>query len=170
MPEIIFSKKEFEIWYFESMFWSKFGFWGLLQGVLAGVFFGIFRWRLTMVADIFTQSPTIKMLPTILLVNKKGWQMPNTEQLFFQADKKSHRSCSIKKAVLKHFAIFTGKLKCRSLFFDFIEKKLLHRYFSVAKFLRTLILRNICAWLLLNWLEKVIVWNFFSQQSLSKPS
>ena len=39
-PEIIISKKEFQIWHFESfIFWSKFHFWGLLQGVLAIVFF-----------------------------------------------------------------------------------------------------------------------------------
>ena len=39
MPEIIFSKKESQIWYFESfIFWSKFRFWGQLLGVLASVF------------------------------------------------------------------------------------------------------------------------------------
>ena len=35
--------------------------------------------------------------------------MPNTEELLYQTDKRSHRRCSIKKAVLKNFAVFTGK-------------------------------------------------------------
>ena len=34
----------------------------------------------------------------------------------------------------------------------------------------TPILKNICVWLLLNWLYKMVVWNFVSGQSLSKPS
>ena len=34
-------------------------------------------------------------------------QMPNTEPLLYQTEKSSHWTCSIKKAVLKNFAIFT---------------------------------------------------------------
>ena len=41
--------------------------------------------------------------------------MPNAEQILYQTDKSSHRKCSTKEAVLKNFAIFTGKL-LRSLF------------------------------------------------------
>ena len=71
----------------------------------------------------------------------------------------SHRRCSLKKAVLKDFAIFTGKHLCWSLFFkkvttlqpcNFIKKRLQHRRFpvNIAKFLRTIILKNICERLL----------------------
>ena len=40
---------------------------------------------------------------------------------------------------------------------------------AYAKFLRTPTLKNICVWLLLNWLYGVIVWNFVSGSHL-KPS
>ena len=60
--------------------------------------------------------------------------MPNTEQLLYQTDKSSHRRCSIKNAVLKNFAIFTGQHLCWSLFFNFIKKRLQQRCFTVAKF------------------------------------
>ena len=57
----------------------------------------------------------------------------------------SHQRCSVKRAVLKNFAIFTGKHRCRSCFLlkvkacNFIRKRLRHRCFSVniVKFLRT---------------------------------
>ena len=59
-----------------------------------------------------------------------------------------------KKAVLKNFAIFTGKRLCWSLYFNenaglqscnFIKKRLRHRCFPVnyAKFLRAPVLKNI---------------------------
>ena len=65
-----------------------------------------------------------------------------------------------KKAVLKNFAIFTGKHLCWNLFFNknaglqgpsFIKKRLEHRCFfaNIEKFLRTPILKNICERLLL---------------------
>ena len=57
-----------------------------------------------------------------------------------------------KKTVLKNFAMFTRKHLCRSLFFNFFKKRLQHRCFTVAKSLRTSILKNICIWLLLNCL------------------
>ena len=55
-----------------------------------------------------------------------------------------------KKAVLKYFAIFTGKHLCWSL--KFIKMRLQHRCFpvNIAKFLRAPILKNICERLLLN--------------------
>ena len=83
------------------------------------------------------------------------------------------------KTVPKNFAIFTGKLLCWRLFFhkvadlqacNFIKMRLPQNCFTVAKFLRTRILKNICVRLLLISLCKVIVWNFVSGQSLSKPS
>ena len=66
----------------------------------------------------------------------------------------SHRRCSIKKAILKHFVIFTGKHLCRGLFFNkdaghqacnFIKKRPQHRYFlaNIGKFIRRPILKNI---------------------------
>ena len=66
----------------------------------------------------------------------------------------SHWRCSIKKAVLKHFVIFTGKHLCWGLFFNkvaghqscnFIKKRLQHRYFlvNIRKFIRRPILKNI---------------------------
>ena len=66
----------------------------------------------------------------------------------------SHPRCSIKKAILKHFVIFTRKQLCRRLFFNkvaghqtcnFIKKRLQHRYFlvNIGKFKRRPILKNI---------------------------
>ena len=77
----------------------------------------------------------------------------------------SHPRCSIRKAVLKNFAIFTGKHLCWSLCFNkvvylqtcnFIKKRLQHRCFpvNIAKFLRNPILKNICEQLLLKVTEK----------------
>ena len=43
-----------------------------------------------------------------------AWQMPDTEQFATLSNWQKHRRCSIKKAVLKNFAIFTGKHLCRS--------------------------------------------------------
>ena len=83
------------------------------------------------------------------LLIREGRQMPNTEQLLSQTDKSSHQMRSIKEVILKNFAIFTGKHMCWSLFFSFIKKRLQHRYVTVEKFLRTLILKNICVRLLL---------------------
>ena len=55
----------------------------------------------------------------------------------------SHRSCIMKKAVLKNFVIFTGKLQAR----NFIKNRLQHQWFplSIAKFLKTAISKNICS-------------------------
>ena len=63
--------------------------------------------------------------------------------------KSNHKRCSIKKAVLKIFAIFTGKHLRRSLFLtkkisilNFIEKRVQHSCFpvNIAKFVRKPIL------------------------------
>ena len=55
----------------------------------------------------------------------------------------SHRRCFMKKAVLKNFALFTGKLQAC----NFIKNTLQHRYFplNIAQLLRTPILKNICS-------------------------
>ena len=73
--------------------------------------------------------------------------------------KSSHWRCSIKKCVLKNLANFTRKHLCFSLFNEvaanqvcnFIKIRLQHRCFLVkfVKFLRTLILKNICQQMLL---------------------
>ena len=68
--------------------------------------------------------------------------------------------CSVKKGVLKNFAIFKGKHLCWCLFsikvvdlkaYNFIKKKLQHRRFpvNIVRFSRTPILKNICELLLL---------------------
>ena len=55
----------------------------------------------------------------------------------------SHLRCSIKKVVLKKFAIFTGKHLCWSSLFN--TKRLQDRCFpvNIAKFLRALMLKNL---------------------------
>ena len=89
--------------------------------------------------------------PTFCLcVIREGRKMPNTEQLLYQTDKRCHRRCSIKKAVLKNLARFTGKPLCWKLFFNFIKKRLQDRYFAVAKFLRKTFLKRIFVRLRLN--------------------
>ena len=88
--------------------------------------------------------------PTLCFFLREACQIPNTEQLLYQTDKSSHRRCPIKEVVLQNFAIFSGKHLCWSLFFNFIKKRLQHRCFTVAKFLRTPILKNIYVRLLLN--------------------
>ena len=75
--------------------------------------------------------------------------MPTTEQLLYQTEKSHHQRFSTKTLFLKFFQ---------------------HSWENTClKFLRTPILNNICVWLLLNWLYKVIVWNFVSGLHL-KPS
>ena len=68
-----------------------------------------------------------------------------------------------KTAILKNFAILTGKHLCWNLFFNnrFIKKRRQHRSFlaNIEKFLRTPILKNICERLLLRvFLERFCTW------------
>ena len=102
----------------------------------------------------------------MLLFSTVSWSSPATvtERSNFQNTRGSyaeeylgpcksrHRSCSRRKAVLKNFAIFTGKQLCWGLFLiKFMKKRLQHRCFPVKialKFLRIPILKNICEWLL----------------------
>ena len=73
----------------------------------------------------------------------------------------SHQMCSIKKAVLKNFAIFTGKDLCWNLSFIRLQafrpatllKRDSNRCFTVniAKFLRTAFLIEHLRWLLLKY-------------------
>ena len=83
--------------------------------------------------------------------NSQIWEILRNYYTIFRS---SHRRCSIKKAILKHFVIFTGKHLCRSLFVkkvagrhacNFIKKTLQHRYclVNIRKFIRRTILKNI---------------------------
>ena len=88
-----------------------------------------------------------------ILLHKYFWSreiLRNYSTIF----RSSHRRCSMKKAILKHFAIFAGKQLCRLLFFNkvechqtcnFIKKRLQHRYFlaNIGKFIRRPTLKNI---------------------------
>ena len=78
----------------------------------------------------------------ISLLNQKG-----------RLVRSSHWKCSIKKAVFKHFTIFTGKNLCCSLFLrpaTLLKKRLKHMCFptNTVKFLITPILKNTCKRLL----------------------
>ena len=75
-------------------------------------------------------------------------------------DRSSHRSCSVKKGVLKNFAKFTGKHLCQCIFFikvaglrpaTLLKMRLWHRCFPVnfVKFLRTPFFIEHLWWLLL---------------------
>ena len=81
--------------------------------------------------------------------------------LIISIKRSSHYRCSIKKAVLKNFVIFTGKHMCWSEYLfnkvaglkacNFIKERLQDRCFpmNIANFLRTPILKNIYERLLL---------------------
>ena len=81
--------------------------------------------------DIFLSWDTQKNMNLLI------WSKIMTFVFFIKAFRSSHQTCSIKKTVLKNFAIFTEKHPCWSLF--------QHRCFpvNIAKFLRSLILENI---------------------------
>ena len=76
-----------------------------------------------------------------------GWLYLVTTKHFSVIIRSSHQTCSIEKNVFKHFAKFTGKHLCQSLFKlsfsaqdrKFIRKEILHRCFpaNFVKFLST---------------------------------
>ena len=88
----------------------------------------------------------------ILLYNYlSSWEVLGNYSTIFRS---SHRRCSIKKAILKHFVIFTGKHLCRGRFLNkvaghqaciFIKKRLQHKYYlaDIGKFIRRPIVKNI---------------------------
>ena len=87
-----------------------------------------------------------------LLHNFIFWKFgQETSEVFFQV-RSSHRSCSVRKGVLRNFVKFTGKHLCQNLFFNkvaglpatLLKKRLWYRCFPVnfAKFLRTPFLQN----------------------------
>ena len=110
--------------------------------------------------NIFTN-----LSPLWILLYKyfSSWEILRNYSTIFRS---SHQRCSIKKAILKHFVIFTGKRLCRGLFFNkvaghqacnFIKKRLQHRYFlaNIGKFIRRLILKNIS--------ERLHCWKVFCE-------
>ena len=50
----------------------------------------------------------------------------NSQQDYLCAYRSSHRTCSVKKLVLRNFAKFTRKHLCQSLFFNLFKKTLAH--------------------------------------------
>ena len=104
---------------------------------------------LTSVFDHFVRLALkgLKVIVLRLIVT----DIPRFLEAFIKRVKSSYRRCSVKKAVLKNFSIFTGKQLCWSLFLMKLQAWRLHRCFpvNIVKFFRTLILKNICERLLL---------------------
>ena len=94
-----------------------------------------------------------KLHVVAILTKLPTWPLISEEYSIFR---NSQRRCSLNKAVFKDFAIFTGKQLCWSHFLrqacKFIENGLQHNCLpvNIAKFLRTLTLKNICKRLPLN--------------------
>ena len=98
--------------------------------------------------------------------------------IFNLTNRSIHRRCSVKKGVLNNFANFTGKHICRSHFLlklqaeDFYNKKRLqHWCFPVkcVKFIRTLILKNICKRLNISIIVKLEKKNIIPKQLYGWP-
>ena len=98
--------------------------------------------------NIFTN-----LSPLWILLYKyfSSWKILRNYSTIFRS---SHQKCSIKKAILKHFVIFTGKHLCMGLLFNkvaghqtcsFIKKRVQHRYYlaNIRKFIRRPILKKI---------------------------
>ena len=88
MPEIIFSKKEFQMWYFESfIFWSKYHYiLGTALGRFSQFFFFSFCHRPTILADIFTQpSPPPPPHRAPLLISHHHHKKASTALLFLSS-------------------------------------------------------------------------------------
>ena len=110
--------------------------------------------------NIFTN-----LWPSWILLYKYflGWEILRNHLTIFRS---SHRRCSIKKGILKHFVIFAGKHICRGLLFNkiaghqacnSIKKRLRHRYYlaNISKFIRRPILKNIS--------ERLHCWKVFRE-------
>ena len=116
--------------------------------------------------NIFTN-----LSPLWILLYKyfSSWEILRNYSTIFRS---RHWRSSIKKAILKHFVIFTRKHLCRGLFFNkaaghqacnFIKKILQHRCYlvNIRKFIRRPTLKNICEQL---HCLKVFSWERFSHQ------
>ena len=97
-------------------------------------------------------------------------------QMHLGQGKRSHRSCSIKVGLLKHFATLTGTHLCWSFFLIklqvFRSATLLIQVFSYeyCEILKTPILKIICVRLLLTRHTKTICFLFLEKCLLSKPN
>ena len=91
----------------------------------------------------------IRLLPLTMINCLVEWLTDESAKSLLQ---KQLPEVFYKKAVLKNFAIFTGKYLCWSLFLiklqacNFIKKRFQHRCLpvNIAKFLKTANLKNIC--------------------------
>ena len=114
------------------------------------------------VLDFKCQAYCKFSLIDIFLWNLPGWKKSDLRKVFFDyfwlAISIQPLEVFDQKAVLKNFAIFTGRHLCWSLFLingNFIKKRLQHSCFpvNIVKFIRTLILKNSCKWLLISILS-----------------
>ena len=105
--------------------------------------------------------------------------MPNTEQLYLIKLTKAATGGVLQKNLFSNISKYLQENTCSSLFFIKVQtfrrttliKKTPTQVFSCCEiFAKYLFLKNICVRLLLNWLDEVIVWNFVSGQSVSKPT
>ena len=110
--------------------------------------------------NIFRNLSSLWILPYKYF---SSWEILRNYSTIFRS---SHRRCFIKKAILKHFVIFTGKHRYRGLFFNkvaghqacnFIKKRFQNRYYfaNIRKFIRRTILKNIS--------ERLHCWKVFCE-------
>ena len=96
-----------------------------------GIYFSLFEW----------------FHPLLLLDQQNGYKTREYPKVSTSSlARSSHRSCSVKKGILKNCANFTGLYWSATVkAFNFIKQRLQHRCFPVkfVKFLRTAILKNI---------------------------
>ena len=86
------------------------GFHSILSEQIALINIKMLEWFLPIVCKehiLTTNLLSRNHLKLCFWLIREGHQMPYTEQLFYLTDESSHRRRSIKKAVLKNFAVFT---------------------------------------------------------------
>ena len=97
----------------------------------------VMKYTLNCVHEIVWKKYFSVSSPLWILLYKyfSSWEILRNFSIIFRS---SHQRCSIKKAILKRFVIFTGKHLCRGLFFlkvaghqscNFIKKRLQCRYY-----------------------------------------
>ena len=116
--------------------------------------------------------PTLKLILT--LTGGDNFLQGQLSGYRFMLSRSSHQRCSVEKAVVKKFAIYTVKTRpvLESLFnkvlqvCNFIKKRLQHRCFpmNIAKVLRATIFKNIWERLLLViWAGGILKWPYSDQ-------
>ena len=115
----------------------------------------VFEWFLF----YFIFEKTSSSLPVLFVhVGKRSSETLRSSRsaMYFKIGRSSHRSCSVKRDVLRNFAKFAGKHLCKGLFLNKVaglkKKRPWHRYLpaNFVKLLRTPFLRNTCGRLPLN--------------------